>query len=925
MQKDVETSNIIISIASGKGGVGKTNLSLNLGLALARRCPSTCLLDADMGVANAEVLLGESPEFSLADVLEGRQSLDQALFQAPEGLKLLSGGTALDSVPNLSFEKKHELAAVLKDLSFFELLLIDVGAGITAEVMNWLQAASIPIVVVTPEPTSLTDAYALIKLSHERGQNRPFYIWVNQARSAHHASSIFKRLSAATEKHLQVSLKFMGHIPQDQSVQQAVATQTPFVLSFPNSQAARAVDNTAAVMWDNRRKIRRGKDLQVVLDLSEPSSQDAQASEPQSHEPDLGQDHSEQDRPVQTGTLIGESLIQEGMITTEQLEKGLQTQNELREKPIGEILVSQGMVNPGDVSDALKRQKNWVNQKIGEILCAVGLLSQDQLEQALEEQQKDRSKRLGQVLVEMKFISEEQLALALALRFGLPYVDLSTYQVDPFASQQVAPETCKKYNIFPFEIHKNELRVAFPEPAITNAKEELQFITGLTVKEYIASQKSINDALDEYIAQETGEESEEFEDLMLSETDLDEIVQSDDDEYDITESSGKEETIIALVNHILKTGVKKKASDIHINPEPKKVNVDFRIDGKLHRELNLPKDRLSSLVARMKILSNMNIAERRLPQDGRAKIKVGNKGVDLRFSCMPTVFGESVVIRILDKDKGVMKLDDIGLYKQDVDLIRRTISKPYGMILITGPTGSGKSSTIYSCLQEPVFLGKNIITLEDPVEYEMPGVCQVQIRESIGFTFARGLRQILRHDPDVITVGEIRDSETAQIGIQAALTGHLLVSTLHTNSAAEVFVRLADMGIEPYLISASIIGTMSQRLIRRLCDKCKEPDPEAEIKLKAGQYGVMPQNGAQICKAVGCKACNSTGYKGRIMIYEYLTPNEDIKRAVLRSESSSTLKELAVKNGMMSLEHIALTKAEEGLTSIEEILPLAAE
>jgi type IV pilus assembly protein PilB len=525
----------------------------------------------------------------------------------------------------------------------------------------------------------------------------------------------------------------------------------------------------------------------------------------------------------------------------------------------------------------------------------------------------------------MKYISEEQLALALALRFGLPYVDLSTYQVDPFAAQQVAPETCKKYNIFPFEIQKNELRVAFPEPAVTNAKEELQFITGLNVKEYIASQKSISEALEEYIAQESGDQSEEFEDLMLSETDLEEIVQSDDDEYDITESSGKEETIIALVNHILKTGVKKKASDIHINPEPRKVNVDFRIDGKLHRELNLPKDRLSSLVARMKILSNMNIAERRLPQDGRAKIKVGNKGVDLRFSCMPTVFGESVVIRILDKDKGIMKLDEIGLYEEDVNHIRRTIAKPYGMILITGPTGSGKSSTIYSCLQEPVFLGKNIITLEDPVEYEMPGVCQVQIRESIGFTFARGLRQILRHDPDVITVGEIRDSETAQIGIQAALTGHLLVSTLHTNSAAEVFVRLADMGIEPYLISASIIGAMSQRLIRRLCDKCKEPDPEAEIKLKAGHYGVMPENGSRIFKAVGCKACNSTGYKGRIMIYEYLTPNEDIKRAVLRSESSSTLKELAVKNGMQSLEQVALTKAEEGLTSVEEILPLAAE
>lgn len=403
-----------------------------------------------------------------------------------------------------------------------------------------------------------------------------------------------------------------------------------------------------------------------------------------------------------------------------------------------------------------------------------------------------------------------------------------------------------------------------------------------------------------------------------------EEIEDPEEGYHITAESGKEKPIIAIVNHILQIAVAKRASDIHIIPEGKIAKVKFRIDGVLYDELVLPKVRLPSIISRMKVLSNMDITERRLPQDGSTKIRIHGKTVDLRFSCLPTVFGQSIVIRILKKDSGLTRLEDMGFLELEVKGLRQCIAKPYGMLLFTGPTGSGKSTTIYACLQEPVFSDKNIITLENPVEYGLPGTCQVQIKEDIGLTFARGLRQILRHDPDVIVVGEMRDTETAKIGVRAALTGHLLITTLHTNSAAEAFLRLGDMGIDNYLVSSSILGVVSQRLVRKICPNCKEPDPDGGLKLRSIDFPVEFPDDEVFYKGKGCDECNSIGYKGRTIVYEFIPVSEKIQRAVMDGESAAQIRSIAIQDGMKTIEEIAFLKAKAGIISVDGIIPLVS-
>jgi len=620
-----------------------------------------------------------------------------------------------------------------------------------------------------------------------------------------------------------------------------------------------------------------------------------------------------------SGGKIGNTLVQEGLITKEQLELGLNKQKELKSGRLGELFIRDGKAAFSDISKALKMQESQTEHKLGDILVSAGIISSGELSDALLRQKKDRKQRIGEILVDMDIIKPEELALALALQCKLPYLDLDSYPIDQLAVHAVSPELAKRVKVFPVKLVKNDLTVAFCNPKDYEAEKDLSFHTGLNIEIAVASENSINKAIAEHYQTE---EDDELNKLLLETepAEIEEIKDIDNQRYDISERIGKEKPIIALVNHILKTAIVKQASDVHIFPEEKNVSVKLRIDGVIHDELILSIDRLASITSRIKILSNMNIAERRLPQDGRAKIKVHGKAVDLRFSCLPTVFGESVVIRVLDRESGLLSLSDMGFLDEDLNKLTDCINRPHGMLLFTGPTGSGKSTSIYGCLQESGFFHKNVITLENPVEFELPGICQVQMKEHIGLTFARGLRQILRHDPDVIVVGEIRDSETAKIAVQAALTGHLLISTLHTNTASDAFIRLADMGVEPFLINASIIGIVAQNLIRKICPHCRETDLEGREKLKAAHFLLEVPEDSVLYKGKGCEKCNGTGYKGRTIVYELLTIDEDIKRAVLKGVSSSHIRGLAIKKGMRTLEQIAYMKALEGITSVDEII-----
>lgn len=616
-------------------------------------------------------------------------------------------------------------------------------------------------------------------------------------------------------------------------------------------------------------------------------------------------------------TKIGATLVKEGMITDQGLAKGLKQQDELRNMRIGGILAKQGLVSHSEISGALKVQKTRTDQRLGDLLIASGAISPDNLAAALKEQQKHGAKRLGEILVEMKLINGEMLALAIALQNKVPYVDLHTYRMDPLAINCITPETVKRLNVVPIKLDKRSLTVASADPIDLNVKTDLSFATSLDIKEAIASQEALKWAIKEYYG--VGIDINE---ILSDGQKIDVAKPPDIADYDLSEKVGKEKPIVAIVNHILNTAVVKRASDIHVLAERKKIEVKFRVDGQLRNEMNLPVSYLPSIIARMKILGNMNIAERRLPQDGRARVRIAERTVDLRFSCLPSVLGESMVIRVLDKEIGVMNLADLGFFPEEIADLRRCLGNPFGMILFTGPTGSGKSTTIYACLQEPVLDGKNIITLENPVEYELPGVCQVQMNAEIGLTFSRGLRQVLRHDPDVVAVGEIRDKETARISVEAALTGHLFISTLHTNTAAEVFIRLADMGIEPYLVSTSILGAVSQRLIRKICTHCKELDPKGNEKLKFSHFPMELFEGVSFYQGKGCEACNGTGYKGRTIVYEFLEINEEIKRAAMERQPAHQIRQIAIRTGMRPLKEIAFQKLKEGGVSVDDIIQL---
>jgi type IV pilus assembly protein PilB len=620
---------------------------------------------------------------------------------------------------------------------------------------------------------------------------------------------------------------------------------------------------------------------------------------------------------------LGQTLTDEGLITNKELELGLEAQQQLRKKRLGEIFVDNGVSTLESINKALMMKKGLeTDSKLGAILIASGLISQKDLDAALAKQKKYRGHRLGELLVDMGFIDYKMLALAIALQCGLSYVDLTTYPLETFEVGTLSSELLRRLKVFPIRLRQNELTVVVADPNNLNAEKDLRFHTGLHIKVAgVGSGKAIMDAIDASY----GTLSDTNLAGILSETEnveLEKLENREAEGYRIAEEVGREQPIIEIVNHILKSAVAKKASDIHIIPEGKIARVKFRIDGVLYDELTFAKSRLPSIASRMKILSGMDITERRLPQDGNAKIRVRGRSVDLRFSCLPTVSGESIVVRLLDKGNGLMRLEDMGFLEQALKGLRQCIAKPYGMLFFTGPTGSGKSTTIYACLQESAFLNKNIIALENPVEYELPGTCQVQIKEKIGLTFARGLRQILRHDPDVIVVGEMRDTETAKIGVRAALTGHLLITTLHTNSAAETFLRLGDMGIDNYLVASSVLGVVSQRLVRKICPNCKEPDLEGGLKLRANGFPVEFPDDMVFYKGKGCDDCNKIGYKGRTIVYEFIPTTEKIKRAITDGESAARIRSLAIQDGVKTIEEIAFLKAKAGIISVDEIIPL---
>lgn len=562
-------------------------------------------------------------------------------------------------------------------------------------------------------------------------------------------------------------------------------------------------------------------------------------------------------------------------------------------------------------------------KSIGQIFVNAKLITEEQLNQALEKQrQLGTRETIGDVLVGMALITERDKARCLGIHWGVQYVDLAEYQVEQEAVKSISQEIARRYGVIPIGRNDGKLTLAMRNPLDVFALDEVRLITGVDAEPVIATEEDILSAIDQY---HEGRSSEVVSDLM-DDIQTAEIALTDDgtaeDEVSIEElrELSGEAPVVRLANVIVTKGIQDKCSDIHLEPGRTSLRVRYRIDGILHDGLIVPKKVQASLVSRIKIMSEMDIAEKRAPQDGRISAIVDGREYDFRVSTLPSIHGEKVVLRVLDKSSVMIGLNKLGFLPHTLEMFESIISRTYGIILAAGPTGSGKSTTLYSVLNKLNSSEKNILTIEDPVEYELPGITQTQINPRAGVTFASGLRTMLRQDPNIIMVGEIRDQDTATIAIEAALTGHLVLSTLHTNDAPGAVTRLIEMGIEPFLIASSVIGVLAQRLLRTICPKCKETySPPRDAVQRLGM-GFEDGSEVTLSRGKGCDYCKGTGYKGRIGIYELMPITDKIRDLVLARASSYVVKEAAIESGMKTLRDDAMEKILLGVTTLEESL-----
>ncbi len=570
------------------------------------------------------------------------------------------------------------------------------------------------------------------------------------------------------------------------------------------------------------------------------------------------------------------------------------------------------------IIDPRRRTMSNTN-RLGELLVREKLISLAQLRQAQDEQNRS-GQNLGYTLARLGFVSDQEITTFLSQQYRVPTVNLDEYEIDAEILKLVAREQCEKHRIIPVSRAGSSLIVAMADPTNLHAVDDLKFLTGYSIEPVIASETAILAAVERYYAA-----GPSYDEVMAGFDESEIEFTGDDGELNILEleKASEDAPVVRLVNMILLNAIQKRASDIHIEPYEKKLRVRYRVDGVLIEEMTPPLKLKNAIASRLKIMSQLDIAERRLPQDGRIKLKMGKgREMDFRVCVLPTLWGEKIVMRLLDKGNLQLDMTKLGFESRPLEDFLWAIRQPWGMVLVTGPTGSGKTTTLYSALSELNKIGSNISTAEDPVEYNLHGINQVQMHDDIGLNFAMALRAFLRQDPDIIMVGEIRDFETAEISVKAALTGHLVLSTLHTNDAPATISRLLNMGVEPFLITASVNLVLAQRLARKICGECKQPiaaesDVLADLGFTPDQ--IKSANG-RLMKGLGCRTCNGTGYKGRVALYEIMRFSDTLKEMVLQGSSTAELKLAAIKNGMVTLRMAGIGKVLDGVTTTEEIL-----
>ncbi len=572
--------------------------------------------------------------------------------------------------------------------------------------------------------------------------------------------------------------------------------------------------------------------------------------------------------------------------------------------------------------------------RIGELLLKEKRITPEQLQEVLAHQKANGGK-LGLILVKLGFVKDDEITALLSKQYGVPSINLTQFEIDPAVIKLIPAETSHKYQIIPLSRSGATLTIAMTDPTNVFAMDDVKFMTGYNVEPVVASESAVIGALEKYYPSqikkvETGPSALDaaaraLEEMPLDTTSADVEVLDELEEIsaEALQRQGEDAPVIKLVNVILMSAIQKGASDIHIEPYEKELRVRYRVDGILYNIMAPPMKFRDAITSRIKIMSKLDIAEKRLPQDGRIKIRFADDGntkdIDFRVSCLPTLFGEKIVMRLLDKDKLMLDMTRLGFESESLSKFEVAIKKPWGMVLVTGPTGSGKTNTLYSSISRINTMDTNIMTAEDPVEFNLPGINQVQVRENIGLNFAAALRAFLRQDPNIILVGEIRDFETAEIAVKAALTGHLVLSTLHTNDAPSTVNRLMNMGIEPFLVASSVNLICAQRLVRRVCANCKEPQHLPAPALV--QAGYSPEDAESVAPmhGRGCEKCNNTGYKGRVGLYEVMEITDELRELVLVGASALELRRKAIDEGMITLRQSGLRKVKDGVTTVEEV------
>ena len=567
---------------------------------------------------------------------------------------------------------------------------------------------------------------------------------------------------------------------------------------------------------------------------------------------------------------------------------------------------------------------------LGDLLVRENLISRQQLRQALA-YQKVHGGRLGYCLIRLGWVTGEDISAILCRQFGLPSINLPCFKVDPSVVKLIPPETAHKYKVLPLSREGTTLTVATIDPTDVLAMDDLQFMTGFTIEPVVAAESAVRGAIRKHygagrtleLKQGGAGASVESRPAVRDEPERGRARQTPVAMEDPGQAAG-EAPVVQLVNRILSSALKQGASDVHIEPYEQELRVRFRIDGLLSTVMTPPLSQKDAVTSRIKIMAKLDISEKRLPQDGRMKIRLTKEGragdLDLRVSVLPTLHGEKVVLRLLDRDRLMLDMTQLGFESDSLRRFESAILKPYGMVLVTGPTGSGKTSTLYSSITRLNRMETNILTAEDPVEFNLPGINQVQVKEQIGLTFATALRSFLRQDPNIVLVGEMRDLETAEIAIKAALTGHLVLSTLHTNDAASTVIRLANMGVEPFLVASSVHLICAQRLVRRICRQCRQAaESPVESLIEAG-FSPSEAPAVLTYRGRGCEACNHTGYKGRVGLFEVMEIGDGLRELILRGGNSAQLKQTAIQDGMITLRASGLQKIRDGVTTLEEIL-----